>query len=921
MVSSSAHYLIFLSNISYNALFHFSDYPVHPHLYQSQAGAPIGGEGVGRGGGGNGIGRGQNVGLRAPHLTNVNVMRQNIPNVPQVTSMPPGSLPEAMQSSSSMQQPKPPDMKQSHLPGNPTPMQQMQPPYRYFNPNSRGQPASQALTHRSGQNPGLIMQQAPQAGQQAMFPHQSMTMQPVFLPSSVQMQHHPNYGVPSFYPQQTRPQSHIFNMYSPMTPFYQVQGTQNFAAYQGAVINRNPQGNMGAGTHHIPSNLSSVSSVVSSNPMQQVQQQHQPLPAGPMPPISISQSEPYTNYTPSIQNLPEKAPLKKRERALAIVDPDTGKNITEEIYNEANTMSSSVSSSTPEVNAQNEESKKKVAADFASQVAKVASEPAKSQQQQQQQSEQPQQPLLIPAPVVQHAIVPLEPESEVSSAMVIEPVVDDVSAKQEELEQPQPQQQLEPPSAPAAPVVVDEKFVQRSKTKKNKYRDKKEGSDMDAFAEADKQIDNNNDVVGSEVVVSKSPQPDSMNLDSEQKPTEQEPEMEEELKLEEVAVETVAVEQLEQPKEEVAEPEQQQLEPEQTNSLIEETSQNVPNSSEEKAPLETAEDNTDELPEGEVTEESKPENSTVVALKYHYDNDQWSPINMSGKKVYSREFLVKLQHDSLSKVKPSNLPDLDVVLKETTKNRNPVTEQFRAFNTPRHDLLPGFLKNMGPKVGIGSSGGPGGGKKMGHQGNKLNKPRMSNVIQYSLPQREDVKLRETENAWKPTRLNQVEKSEEDAKTEALYKKVRSVLNKLTPQKFGTLVDQVRQLPIDTQDRLQGVIDLVFEKAIDEPNFAVEYAMLCKELQTLVVKNADGSTEQPQQAQNANQQQPASDNFRKLMLTKCQNHFEKTSFDENMHNERIKEIEECTDLERKKELQVSNSGHLNMKFLSLENSNY
>lgn len=54
-------------------------------------------------------------------------------------------------------------------------------------------------------------------------------------------------------------------------------------------------------------------------------------------------------------------------------------------------------------------------------------------------------------------------------------------------------------------------------------------------------------------------------------------------------------------------------------------------------------------------------------------------------------------------------------------------------------------------------------------------------------------------------------SEEKTKSDALYKRVRSVLNKLTPQKFETLVNQVRELQIDTQERLQGVIDLVFEK--------------------------------------------------------------------------------------------------------------
>lgn len=97
-----------------------------------------------------------------------------------------------------------------------------------------------------------------------------------------------------------------------------------------------------------------------------------------------------------------------------------------------------------------------------------------------------------------------------------------------------------------------------------------------------------------------------------------------------------------------------------------------------------------------------------------------------------------------------------------------------------------------------------------HSG-KSSKPTKPNVIHVSLSLREDVKLRETENAWRPTRLKTLNLSEEEAKTEALYKKVRSVLNKLTPQKFNTLVGQVRSLTVDTPERLQGVINLVFEK--------------------------------------------------------------------------------------------------------------
>jgi len=61
----------------------------------------------------------------------------------------------------------------------------------------------------------------------------------------------------------------------------------------------------------------------------------------------------------------------------------------------------------------------------------------------------------------------------------------------------------------------------------------------------------------------------------------------------------------------------------------------------------------------------------------------------------------------------------------------------------------------------------------------------------------------------------------------LYKKTRSILNKLTPQKFQVLLSQMQALKIDTESKLKGVIDLVFEKAISEPNFSVAYANMCR----------------------------------------------------------------------------------------------
>lgn len=101
---------------------------------------------------------------------------------------------------------------------------------------------------------------------------------------------------------------------------------------------------------------------------------------------------------------------------------------------------------------------------------------------------------------------------------------------------------------------------------------------------------------------------------------------------------------------------------------------------------------------------------------------------------------------------------------------------------------------------------------------------------------DDVQLNKAEKAWKPSMKKVVrsrggeeteENDSEQGKTWELFKRVRSILNKLTPQKFQQLMKQVTELTIDTEERLKGVIDLTFEKAISEPDFSVAYANMCR----------------------------------------------------------------------------------------------
>ncbi|XP_044726466.1 eukaryotic translation initiation factor 4 gamma 1-like isoform X3 [Chrysoperla carnea] len=279
--------------------------------------------------------------------------------------------------------------------------------------------------------------------------------------------------------------------------------------------------------------------------------------------------------------------------------------------------------------------------------------------------------------------------------------------------------------------------------------------------------------------------------------------------------------------------------------------------------------------------------SAPTSLTLPYTEEQWAPWNTSGKKKYLREFLVALQNDPKSIRKPDLPRDLESLINHPKHNRLPDHNSSNRYSSMnRHDvLLPPYAKTQSQRGPLP--------KRNSQQGKASKTGGKPNVIHVSLSLKEDVKLNETENAWKPARLVKGSaQNEEDAKTAELYKKVRGVLNKLTPQKFDTLVNQVRQLNIDNCERLQGVIDLVFEKAIDEPNYSVAYALMCRELALMQV---------PAERKNSND--PGFVNFRKLLITRCQMEFEKTYVDEKARKLKVKEIEDETDPEKKKELQL------------------
>ncbi|CAN9511950.1 unnamed protein product [Ophioblennius macclurei] len=283
---------------------------------------------------------------------------------------------------------------------------------------------------------------------------------------------------------------------------------------------------------------------------------------------------------------------------------------------------------------------------------------------------------------------------------------------------------------------------------------------------------------------------------------------------------------------------------------------------------------------------SETESSDSGATPGDKENSTGAPQDMedltepSGKRQYDRDFLLGFQFMPACVQKPEGLPPIsDVVLDKMNQNKLPSRVVDSRVISRGPDFTPAFA-DFGRQM-------PGGrGAALMSIGARRPPPRK---IIMNVSVNDDVQLKKSENAWKPG-LKREGPSEdpEVQKTQELFRKVRSILNKLTPQKFNQLMKQVTDLTIDTEERLKGVIDLVFEKAIDEPSFSVAYGNMCRCLATLKVQ----MTDKPNNTVN----------FRKLLLNRCQKEFEKDKVDDVVFERKQKELDSAASSTERERLQ-------------------
>lgn len=103
------------------------------------------------------------------------------------------------------------------------------------------------------------------------------------------------------------------------------------------------------------------------------------------------------------------------------------------------------------------------------------------------------------------------------------------------------------------------------------------------------------------------------------------------------------------------------------------------------------------------------------------------------------------------------------------------------------------------------------------------------------------------------------KTSEVPDDKAVERTMKSILNKLTVEKFDALYTQLQQCGLRTSSHVESLVAEVFEKATVQHHFIPMYADLCARLNAWFEKEGT----------------PGNCNFRKVLLDQCQSQFEKS----------------------------------------------
>ena len=301
-----------------------------------------------------------------------------------------------------------------------------------------------------------------------------------------------------------------------------------------------------------------------------------------------------------------------------------------------------------------------------------------------------------------------------------------------------------------------------------------------------------------------------------------------------------------------------------------------------------------DLEEGEIDESS---------FSFDYPKGIWSPQNQDGSKRYPLKLLLAFQPHFVSPpegLSPQSIADIKANNLGFQGGHMGGRGNFRSgpSNSPGRPPIAAMPMRGGMASGRRFIGGPPRGSPQGHQ---QGHPQMQNsgafmgghprggqmypgmAPPHSGPQSQQwvsraepvAPLKKGDNAW--SRPKKSDGTEEERRA-LLLMKVNGLLNKITEETFTILSDQILALGIDSADTMEGVISLLYEKALLEPGYSSMYADLCAKLSKLkIFKDGKERT------------------FRVILLARCQEKFEGT-LRERVPDERSEEDKDLTEEE-------------------------
>lgn len=176
-----------------------------------------------------------------------------------------------------------------------------------------------------------------------------------------------------------------------------------------------------------------------------------------------------------------------------------------------------------------------------------------------------------------------------------------------------------------------------------------------------------------------------------------------------------------------------------------------------------------------------------------------------------------------------------------------------------------------------SRGGRGGGSKRGMSRKEESDMAAKMPLTYG---QELAPLQKSGSGWKATSLGQPAAMAGPDPSglmapDLVQRKVKAALNKMTPEKFDKISDQILEIAGQSKHETDGrtlrqVIQLTFEKACDEAHWAGMYAQFCHRMLTTM------STEIRDETINDKSGNPVVGGalFRKYLLNRCQEEFER-----------------------------------------------